>query len=70
MRRSPPHRSRYSLNSRTPYTYFASQQGIGAMVKAANDGEDLDRYVAAQRGQDPGDPDDNDPGSFVRERAW
>jgi hypothetical protein len=44
-------------------TYAASLQGVGPMLRAASDGEDLDEYLAARRRPD-------DPDSFVRERAW
>lgn len=44
-------------------SYFTSLRGLGPMMRAANDGEDLDEYLAARRPPD-------DPDSFVRERAW
>jgi hypothetical protein len=43
--------------------YFDSLRGLGPMMRAANDGEDPDEYLAARRRPD-------DPDSFVRERAW
>ncbi|GAB3873458.1 hypothetical protein GCM10029964_013750 [Kibdelosporangium lantanae] len=44
-------------------TYATSLQNVGPMLRAANDGEDPDEFLAARRAPD-------DPDSFVRERAW